>query len=528
MTRLLNCFLSAALVSTLLAGCSSDSSSEGPVPPPAGDGNICGYVRCDGRGIAGVVVSDGANVVKTDAEGYYSFTSDLATADFVRISIPSGYETARDGILPTFYAAIDPAEPGTQRFDFDLTAVDNTRHLLLVMADVHISGRKPGYPNDSGTVVAELDAKQCRERFIPALTAHAASAAAGYRVYGLNLGDMTHSEYWYSKNYSFLQYIEAMKGADFPIFHAIGNHDYCHKVADDTADAQYKAALGPTYYSFNLGRIHYIVLDDMVYKGSNAYSPRIDDRQMEWLRKDLAATDPAIRDVVVAMHVPTVNGLQTDGSYKKALENFDEFYALFADYNLTVMSGHWHHAHSIRIGDKAAEYILPAACGTWWYKLLCIDGTPAAFAAWTVNGTSMSHRIVPIGDEYAAERYRVYNKGVTTNTGTVAPGTASDPAGGSPAVLVNLWEMRPDWTFDCYENGVPTSGRLTRVARYDPIHRDFCNQGLIGWQRYSWCATVRTADHWLQYAPADPAAAIRITVTNHKGTLLHVIDTKIE
>ena len=62
-------------------------------------------------------------------------------------------------------------------------------------------------------------------------------------VYGLNLGDMTHSEYWYSKNYSFPQYIEAMKDVDFPVFHAIGNHDYCHKVADDTADAQYKAAL---------------------------------------------------------------------------------------------------------------------------------------------------------------------------------------------------------------------------------------------------------------------------------------------
>ena len=202
----------------------------------------------------------------------------------------------------------------------------------------------------------------------------------------------------------------------------------------------------------------------MVYKGSNAYSTRIDDRQMEWLRKDLAATDPAVRDVVVAMHVPTVNGLQTDGSYKKALENFDDFYALFADYNLTVMSGHWHHAHSVRIGDKAAEYILPAACGTWWYKLLCNDGTPAAFSACTVNGTSMSYRIVPFGDEYAAERYRVYNKGVTTNTGTAAPGTASDPAGGSPAILLNLWEMRPDWTFTCYENGAQTSGRLTRVG----------------------------------------------------------------
>lgn len=340
---------------------------------------------------------------------------------------------------------------------------------------------------------------------------------------------MTHSEYWYSKNYSFPQYIEAMKGADFPIFHAIGNHDYCHKVADDTADAQYKAALGPTYYSFNLGRIHYIVLDDMVYKGSNAYSTRIDDRQMEWLRKDLAATDPAIRDVVVAMHVPTVNGLQTDGSYKKALENFDEFYALFADYNLTVMSGHWHHAHSIRIGDQGRRIHPPGGMRHMVVQTSLHRRDPAAFAAWTVNGTSMSHRIVPIGDEYAAERYRVYNKGVTTNTGTVAPGTASDPAGGSPAVLVNLLGDAPRLDLRLLRERRADLGPADpRGALRPHSPRFLATRGLIGWQRYSWCATVRTADHWLQYAPADPAAAIRITVTNHKGTLLHVIDTKIE
>ena len=135
---------------------------------------------------------------------------------------------------------------------------------------------------------------------------------------------------------------------------------------------------------------------------------------------------------------------------------------------------------------------------------------------------------MPFGETYASERYRVYNKGGTTNTATVGPGTSADPAGGSPAILVNLWEMRPDWTFTCYENGVQTSGRLTRVARYDPVHRDFCNRELIGWERYSWCATVRTADHWLQYVPEDPAASVRITVANQKGSLLHVIDTKIE
>lgn len=282
-------------------------------------------------------------------------------------------------------------------------------------------------PTTAARSSPELDARQCRDRFIPRIASCAASAPEGYRVYGLNLGDMTHSEYWYSKNYSFPQYIETMKGIGFPVFHAIGNHDYCHKVADDTADAQYKAALGPTYYSFNLGSIHYIVLDDMVYKGANSYAARIDDRQMEWLRRDLAAMDPAVRDVVVGMHVPTVSGLQTDGSYKKALENFDEFYALFAGYNLTVLSGHWHHAHSVRIGDTASEYILPAVCGTWWYELLCNDGTPAAFTAFTVDGTSVSRRIVPFGETYASERYRVYNKGSRPIPGPSAPALPPTP-----------------------------------------------------------------------------------------------------
>ena len=54
----------------LFAGCSSESSPENPAPPPAGAGDVCGYVRCNGQGIAGVVVSDGVNVVKTDAAGY--------------------------------------------------------------------------------------------------------------------------------------------------------------------------------------------------------------------------------------------------------------------------------------------------------------------------------------------------------------------------------------------------------------------------------------------------------------------------
>ena len=528
MNRILNCFSSAALALTLLAGCSSDSSSEGPVPPPAGEGNICGYVRCDGRGIAGVAVSDGANVVKTDAEGYYSFTSDLSSADFVRISVPSGYETARDGILPTFYAAIDPAEPGTQRFDFDLTAVDNTRHLLLVMADVHISGRKPGYPNDSETVVAELDAKQCRERFVPTLAAHAASAPAGYRVYGLNLGDMTHSEYWFRNNTGMAEYLRLAKDTPFLMYHVIGNHDHCHKYENDyEAEAEYRKYFGPTYYSFNIGKVHYVVLDDMLYHGRNKYDKIIAPEQLAWLYKDLRALDPEIRQLVVACHVPLVanNGAWDDIWYN--LKNKDELFVLLQDYDVTIMTGDWHTEGTTRVSDRIVEYVHPAVTGNWWYRQgICCNGYPAAFTEYVFRGDRLESRsLIDWANGNSKRQYRVYNKGVTSNTG-IASSSALDPAGGAPSVLVFFWGVAPNWTFVCHENGELTYGRGQLVQRYDPLARSLVEEGIIPYERYTWLKQKPVRLYL--YTPKDPGAEIEIVGTDHIRNRDFRVVTRIE
>ena len=56
--------------------------------------SITGTVTCDGKGVAGVVVTDGVNMTKTNANGAYSLPTKVKDphCQFVHISIPSGYE----------------------------------------------------------------------------------------------------------------------------------------------------------------------------------------------------------------------------------------------------------------------------------------------------------------------------------------------------------------------------------------------------------------------------------------------------
>ena len=70
----------------------------------------------------------------------------------------------------------------------------------------------------------------------------------------------------------------------------MGNHDQDYKGTDDSvSDVTFKAHYGPTYYSFNRGKVHYVVLDDVRYLGKERqYDGYIPEHQLEWLKKDLA------------------------------------------------------------------------------------------------------------------------------------------------------------------------------------------------------------------------------------------------
>ncbi|MEN6619342.1 MAG: hypothetical protein ABFC28_07600 [Rikenellaceae bacterium] len=81
---------------------------------------------------------------------------------------------------------------------------------------------------------------------------------------------------------------------NIPFYQVIGNHDkdYSER-SHELSEKSYTNSFGPTHYSYNIGKIHYIVLDDVFYYGySYLYMGYLDENQLQWLESDLKLIKP--------------------------------------------------------------------------------------------------------------------------------------------------------------------------------------------------------------------------------------------
>lgn len=111
----------------------------------------------------------------------------------------------------------------------------------------------------------------------------------------IQMGDFCFAE---EKNRNFLKIWEQFKG---PKYHVLGNHDMDKNSKEEMLDFW---GMPKTYYSYNFGGYHFIVLDAnflyqdnkfIDYKNSNFYVDQsirtyIDNEQIEWFKADLNAT----------------------------------------------------------------------------------------------------------------------------------------------------------------------------------------------------------------------------------------------
>jgi hypothetical protein len=67
-----------------------------------------GKVHSSGKGIPGVSVTDGINIVQTDKNGDYQLQSN-GTAEFVYISVPAGYAFPEEKGIATFFRPLTKA-----------------------------------------------------------------------------------------------------------------------------------------------------------------------------------------------------------------------------------------------------------------------------------------------------------------------------------------------------------------------------------------------------------------------------------
>ena len=301
--------------------------------PDAGT-TVYGIVSSAGVGVENVVVSDGAEVTVTNEKGIYQLKS-AKKWGYVFISVPSGYEVPSVGVLPQFHRALKNSADVVERADFKLEKVDGQdSYKIFMLGDMHLANRT-GDLGQFAQFTSDLTDYMTRHK--------------GEKMYALTLGDMTWDLYWYSNSYYFPQYLNTVNSQikNLQIFHTMGNHDNDFQTRSDyDAAVKYVDQICPTYYSFNIGKVHYVVMDDIdcsSYDGSTSrnYVKSLSAEQLDWLAKDLsyvAKTTP----VVVAMHAqvfyPTTSGFKIDHDPVNTLRLFD----ILDGYTVRFVTGHTH------------------------------------------------------------------------------------------------------------------------------------------------------------------------------------------
>lgn len=459
--------------------------------PDAGT-TIYGIVSSSDGAVENVVVSDGVEVAVTNKDGIYQLKS-AKKQGFVFISIPRGYDVLSDGVLPRFSYRLKGAAGIVERVDFTLKKVSNPdSYKVFMLGDMHLANRT----NDANQFI----------EFTTDLTSYMDSHK-GEKMYAIALGDMTWDLYWYDNNYYFPEYLSAVNSQlkDLQIFHVMGNHDNDFKgTSDFMAEIKYRDYISPTYYSFNIGKVHYVVLDDIDcsdYDGttSRKYKKMISNEQLNWLVKDLSYVDKST-PVVVATHAQIFYPTTTGFKYDHDVSNTTRLFDILAGYKVHFVTGHTHMTFNVTPGSKMQssvdnrgfyEHNSGAICASWWWSgnltpgvHVSPDGTPGGYGIWDVSGTDLKRIYKATGwsDDYQFRSYDLNNVHFSMEDVPLMPSTVPDatkkvfqqyvdayPVNSNNEVLINIWNWNSNWTLTVVdENG----NNLTtqEVWAYDPLH----------------------------------------------------------
>ena len=526
----------------LLASCSGKENQLEPFVKPAPivvnpeeGSTVYGIVSCKGKGVPGVNVTDGFEIVTTDKDGIYQLPSEKRFG-IVYITVPSGYEAPAVGVVPQIKKDLLCKPTVVERKDFELKYVgDQTNHTMFVFGDMHLANKRSDI-KQFGYLVNDLN------NYI--------KDHSGEKVYGLTLGDMTWDIYWYANNFGFPEYLKEMnKVNNFSVYHTIGNHDHNMKTEVDgdkqgwdnvnwDCEKAFISNLNPTYYSFNIGKVHYIVLDDILclnFTGGVSESRRYQDflyvDNLLWLYKDLSYVDKST-PVVIALHCPV---MKNDGSYY--LQNAGDLLAALDGFkDVTFLSAHTLEINNININGYR-EYNSGAVCGRTWYagyyhKTLNLgsDGAPGGYRKIVYNGTKSTSTYIGTGrpDNY---QFRAYDRncikldaasvGITKSPNKeyyeeyVTKYGGYDKASSANEIIIDVFDYDERWKIEVMENGNPLD--VVRIKNsYDPLFLlAYTSERYKQYETNNVNATV--SSHLFKATAGSATSTVEIKVTDDEG-----------
>lgn len=293
------------------------------------------YDAAERTPIEGVAVTNGHDVVKTDANGKFVIDG-WYKSRFITVTIPSGYWTEN------YYIETGKAKTGYD-FYLDKQNKDMTNHCFLQVTDTEIGAQGAG-------------------EFVDEIKNTAQDEGVAFIMH---TGDICYED-------GLKQHIKDMNSENMgvPVRYVIGNHDYVKwgKYSEDLFESTY----GPVNYSFDVGDIHYVVT--AITKGDYiAKYGRWD--VWRWLANDLAQADPN-KKVVIFNHdyCPDENGFVV----KYGVSKLD----LKQRGLIAWVFGHWHYNYLNDI-DGILNITTSKTDGGG------IDSTPAATRLISLKGSAI-------------------------------------------------------------------------------------------------------------------------------------------
>ncbi len=365
-------------------------------------------------GIANVAVSNGDQVVLTDEQGQWELPVDEFT-DVLFVIKPRGWMVSvNEHQLPQHSYRYAPQGSPKLRFGG-----------LAATGDLPASidfGLMPQEEPDSfrAVICGDPQPRDLREidyiarTVVPRLQGTSASFA-------VSLGDIM-----FDNLSLYPPLVQSLGLVGLPWFNVLGNHDLDYDADNRHAHDSFKQQFGASYFAFDWGPVHFIVLDNVewtqpdpqVVGSKGSYRGWLGQRQLNFVKNDLANV-PADKLVVLMMHIPLHPGVES----KPSLETGDRealFEIIRAREHLLTFSAHLHWHGNLFLGPEHGWHgaaplhhiVTGTLCGSWFTGAAeangiphgtMSDGTPRGFVEVEFSGNQFNidgYRSVQYADGY--------------------------------------------------------------------------------------------------------------------------------
>jgi hypothetical protein len=340
------------------------------------------------RPAIGVKVSNGLEIVTTDENGRYQIP--LPEESILFLIKPAGYRTRlSENNLPLFYYVHKPNGspklrfPGSQptgplpaSIDFPLYPQEEPELFRVILF---------GDPQPRNLTEVSYIARDVVMELVDNPTDSA---------FGVSLGDLAFDNL---DTFEPLNEVVALIG--IPWYNVIGNHDINTDVTERKhINESYERVYGPSWYSFDYGKVHFVVMDNIDWNPPTEqinryhYRPNFGEDQLTFLKNDLSLI-PDSQMVVLMMHVPIIG-----------TDDRESVYRLIEQRPLCLsISGHTHDHRHVFIGSEQGfqgkqphhHIVNVTVSGCWWSgqkdergipHATMHDGAPNGYSILTFDG----------------------------------------------------------------------------------------------------------------------------------------------